>query len=97
MFCPEGRRAGVRSGFPGLANFFGDVIGHQIAVGLKGFGQQLKATGENLQQVAGEYLNSEQSPMAQAEELRHYANEVDRLRDAADRLEARMRKLREPS
>ncbi|HET6564521.1 MAG TPA: SCP2 sterol-binding domain-containing protein, partial [Xanthomonadales bacterium] len=39
----------------GIARFTGDVLGYQLASGLKGFGQVLKSTGENLQQLTGEY------------------------------------------
>lgn len=79
----------------GIARFTGDVLGYQLASGLKNFGQALKNTGVNLQEVAGEYLRSEQSPLAQAGELRQFANEVDSLRDATDRLEARLRMLQD--
>lgn len=79
----------------GIARFTGDVLGYQLASGLKGFGQALKTTGLNLQDIAGEYLRSEQSPLAQAGELRTFADEVDSLRDATDRLEARLRLLTE--
>ncbi|HKX57722.1 MAG TPA: SCP2 sterol-binding domain-containing protein [Xanthomonadales bacterium] len=79
----------------GIARFTGDVLGYQLASGLKGFGQALKNTGLDLQDLAGEYLRSEQSPLAQAGELRAFADEVDSLRDATDRLEARLRLLTE--
>lgn len=75
----------------GIASITGDVLGYQLATGLKGLGQALKNTGLNLQEVAGEYLRSEQSPLVQAGELRLFADEVDQLRDATDRLEARLR------
>ncbi len=79
----------------GIAQFTGDVLGYQIASGLKGLGQALKSTGENLQQLTGEYLRSPQSPIAQESELRQFADDVDRLRDATERLEARVRLLDE--
>lgn len=79
----------------GLARFTGDVLGHQLATGLKSFAAGLKSTGDNLQQMATEYLHSEQSPLAQPQEHRSFADEVDRLRDATDRLEARVRILAE--
>lgn len=79
-----------------LAQFTGDVLAHQLASGLKHFAQGLKTTGINLQQVAQEYLSSEQSPLAQPAELRQFADEVDRLRNDTDRLEAKIRNLTEP-
>lgn len=79
----------------GVARFTGDVLGHQLATGLKSIAASLKSTGDNLQQMAAEYLASEQSPLAQPKEQRSFADEVDHLRDAADRLEARVRILAE--
>jgi ubiquinone biosynthesis protein UbiJ len=79
----------------GLARYTGDVLGYQLTSGLKSLGQALKNTGLSLQELAGEYLRSEQSPVAQAGELRMFADEVDSLRDATDRLEARLRLLTE--
>jgi ubiquinone biosynthesis protein UbiJ len=79
----------------GLARYTGDVLGHQLATGIKGFAAALKSTGGNLQQMAAEYLLSEQSPLAQPQEQRSFNDEVDRLRDATDRLEARVRILAE--
>lgn len=79
----------------GLARFTGDVLGHQLATGLKSFAAGLKSTGDNLQQMATEYLHSEQSPLAQPQEQSSFADEVDRLRDATERLEARIRILAE--
>jgi ubiquinone biosynthesis protein UbiJ len=77
----------------GLAKYFGDVMGHQLAVGLKGFGESLRETGSQLQQFASEYLAGQQSPLAPTAELSAFSKEVDKLRDATDRLEARVRNL----
>jgi ubiquinone biosynthesis protein UbiJ len=79
----------------GLSQFTGDVIGHQLAAGLKSIAASLRSTGDNVQQMASEYLRSEQSPVAQPAEQRSFIDEVDRLREATDRLEARVRLLAE--
>lgn len=79
----------------GLAQFTGDVVGHQLASGLKRFAAGLKSTGDNLQQLAAEYLLDDKSPLAQPAEQQRFADEVDRLREATDRLEARVRILAE--
>jgi len=79
----------------GVAQFTGDVLAHQLVTGLKGIATSLLNTGEQLKDVAGEYLASEQSPLAQPAELNRFADEVDGLRDAVERLEARMRILLE--
>jgi ubiquinone biosynthesis protein UbiJ len=81
----------------GIAQFTGDVLAHQLASGLKSIAQSLRSTGGEMQQVATEFLHSEQSPLAKPDELRLYGDEVDRLRDATERLEARVRELVEKS
>ena len=78
-----------------VAQYTGDVMAHQLIAGLKGIATSLVTTGRHMQEVAGEYLSSEQSPLPQTEKLRGFADEVDNLRDAVERLEARMRVLLE--
>ncbi len=75
----------------GVAQFTGDVLAHQLVAGFKGMAAKLFNTGRQMQEVAGDYLTSEQSPLPQPEELRGFADAVDNLRDAVERLEARMR------
>ncbi len=79
----------------GVAQFTGDVMAYQLVAGFKGMAAALLSTGKQMQQVAGEYLSSEQSPLPQPGELRGFADEVDNVRDAVERLEARMRILLE--
>lgn len=79
----------------GVAQLTGDVMAHQLVAGFKGFAASLLSTGKQMQEVAGDYLTSEQSPLPQPEALRGFADEVDNLRDAVERLEARMRVLSE--
>lgn len=79
----------------GVAQFTGDVLAHQLVTGFKGMAASLLNTGKQMQEVVGDYLSSEQSPLPQPEELRGFADEVDNLRDAVERLEARMRILLE--
>jgi len=75
----------------GVAQFTGDVLAHQLLAGFKGMTASLLKTSKQMQEVAGDYLTSEQSPLPQPEELRHFSDEVDKMRDAVERLEARMR------
>lgn len=79
----------------GVAQFTGDVVAHQLVTGFKGMAASLLSTGKQMQEAVGDYLSSEQSPLPQPEELRGFADEVDNLRDAVERLEARMRILLE--
>lgn len=77
-----------------LSRLTGDVIGHQIGQTLRGiaaFGKQALTTfGLNL----GEYLQEERALLPANGQLTAFVNEVDELRMAADRLEARIKRLR---
>jgi ubiquinone biosynthesis protein UbiJ len=76
-----------------LSRLTGDVIGHQIGQtvrGIAGFGKNALATfGLNL----GEYLQEERTVLPANAQVTAFINEVDTLRMAVDRLEARIKRL----
>lgn len=79
-----------------LAGLFGDVVGHQFAVGLREGSRRARAaagtTGEVLAEVLREGAGGGRSgPLVGADEASRFADDVDALRDAIDRLEARLR------
>jgi len=78
-----------------LAIWFGDVFGHQAAVAGRAAAAHLRDTAEVLHEWSAEYLGQPQGPVAQAAELQEFSAAVDHLRDATDRLEARLRRLRD--
>lgn len=78
-----------------LATHFGDVLGHQLAAGARGAVGQIRETLSTVEGMTSEFLHRPASPLAQAEDVRAFAREVDVLRDATERLEARLRLLRE--
>lgn len=78
-----------------LSNLFGDVAGHQLAAGARGAVAQLRETLATLEDMTGEFFQRPGSPLAQDAEIKDFANSVDAVRDAAERLEARLRLLRE--
>lgn len=78
-----------------LSRWFGDVLGHQVAAGARGALGQLRTTAATLQEWTGEYLRQADGPLAQVAEIGEFSAAVDALRDATDRLEARLRVLRE--
>lgn len=78
-----------------MANWFGDVAGHQLSAGARGAAEALHETMTTLEDIAGEFLRRPASPLAQPEETRSFGQAVDSLRDATDRLEARLRIIRE--
>ncbi len=76
-----------------ISRITGDVIGHQIGQTLRGlatFGANaLNSFGLNL----GEYLQEERHVLPAQAQVSTFINEVDTLRMAADRLEARIKRL----
>lgn len=80
-----------------LTQVSGDVAGHQGAQVLRGFADWISGRQETFERLLGEYLTEELSTTPARAELEHFYREVDDLRLAADRLEARLRALRNHS
>ncbi len=79
-----------------LAGLFGDVVGHQFAVGLREGSRRARAAAGTTGEVLGEVLREgagggRSGPLVGADEASRFADDVDALRDAIDRLEARLR------
>lgn len=78
-----------------LAGLFGDVVGHQLAVGLREGSRRARAAAGTTGEVLGEVLREgsrggRSGPLVDIDEARRFADDVDALRDAIDRLETRM-------
>jgi ubiquinone biosynthesis protein UbiJ len=78
-----------------LSNWFGDVVGHQLAVGARGAASHFRSTVSTLGDFAADVLRQPDSPLAQPAAIAAFGEAVDSLRDATERLEARLRILRE--
>lgn len=78
-----------------LSNVFGEVAGYQLAAGARGAAAALRETLSTLEAMTSEFFQRPGSPLAQENEIRNFGNSVDGLRDAAERLEARLRLIRE--
>lgn len=81
-----------------LSGIFGDVVGHQLAFGLEQGARRARETAGVAGEVLGEVLRdgaggSRSGPLIGRAEARRFADEVDELRDAVERLEARVRIL----
>lgn len=81
-----------------LSGMFGDVIGHQLATGLRHGARRARETAGVAGDVLGEVLRdgargARSGPLIGGAEVRRFADQVDELRDAAERLEARVRIL----
>jgi len=76
-----------------ISRLTGDVIGHQIGQAIRGitaFGRNAFTTFElNL----GEYLQEERRALPTKTEVESFVDEVDTLRMAADRLDARIKRI----
>jgi ubiquinone biosynthesis protein UbiJ len=78
-----------------LARLFGDVLGYQMASGIRQGVAQAKETAGASGELLQEYFRQQPDLMVPAEEFSHFADAVDEVRDAVDRLEARVRQAGE--
>lgn len=72
---------------------FGDVVGVQIANAARGALRQLRNAGTNLAENAAEFVVEESRDVVGKAELNAFHDDVDALRDDAERLAARVRRL----
>ena len=72
---------------------FGDVIGVQIANGVAAALRQARVGGQTFAETAAEYLTEESRDVVPRAELDAFYDDVDTLRDDAERLGARIARL----
>lgn len=72
---------------------FGDVIGVQIANGVAAALRQARVGGQKFAETAAEYLTEESRDVVPRAELNAFYDDVDTLRDDAERLAARVARL----
>ena len=72
---------------------FGDVLGHQMWRGLRALARQGRNTGRKLAEDGRDWLLHESRLVPHRLELESFYSDVDRLREATDRLEARLQRL----
>jgi ubiquinone biosynthesis protein UbiJ len=72
---------------------FGDVLGVQIANGVAAALRQARTGGRKLAETAAEYLTEESRDVVPRAELDAFHDDVDTLRDDAERLAARIARL----
>jgi ubiquinone biosynthesis protein UbiJ len=77
-----------------LVNSLGDVVGHQLAQGLRGlFGWGQQASSSFIRQL-DEFIHEEARLAPPRQEVEDFYQDLEQLNLRVDRLEARMRKLR---
>jgi ubiquinone biosynthesis protein UbiJ len=80
-----------------FAYTFGDVFGVQLARGLQRAFAWTRSTAHALVQDSAEYLREESRDLVAPAEMERFLDEVDALRDRAERLAARLERLRKPA
>ena len=78
-----------------LSQVFGDVIGYQIASALKQGADWAKSAASSTAATVADYLRDESGMLVDRNSLDEFLDGVDQLREAADRLEARLRNISE--
>jgi ubiquinone biosynthesis accessory factor UbiJ len=76
-----------------LARAFGDVVGHQIAQSLRSTFGGVRRAAMGFAGDAVDYLREESGDAVARPEVERFHDEVDLLREAADRLEIRVKRL----
>jgi len=77
-----------------LSALLGDVLGYQVAAGLKQGAQALREAVRSTTDMAGVYLREEAPGLVRPEEAEAFGRELKSLARALDELEARLASLR---
>ncbi len=86
--------AGVRIDWEEIAaRYLGDVAAHQLGRAARGLAHWLHETRTALAADAADYLLYESRLLARSDEVGRFLDQVDDLRDAVERAEARVRRL----
>lgn len=76
-----------------LARLTGDIVAHRVGLAARGLLGWLDHARQTFEANLGEYLTEETRQLPPAAEVATFLDEVDRLRQDADRLEARLARL----
>ena len=77
-----------------FVKLFGDVVGVQVAQGVKGVADHLKGAGKEFAQVSALYLTEESRDVVAKAEIERFNDEVDGLRNGVERIAARISRLK---
>ena len=76
-----------------LSTYLGDVLAHQLGNVARDWNHWFQRSKQSLALDLGEYLQEESRMVATKAELDRFVSRVDQLREAVDRLDARIHKL----
>lgn len=77
-----------------LNNLVGDMAGHPIAQGLRSIAGKMHRDARNLPVYLVDYLTDELQLLVSHDEAELFFDDINQLRSASDRLEARLQRLR---
>ncbi len=80
-----------------LSGIVGDIAAHRVGEVVRDLGRWAAETSETMQQNVSEYLSEESRTVPTHHEAQAFRDDVEQLRDAVDRAEARVSKLEERS
>ena len=78
-----------------LSRLLGDVLGHQVAAGIRSGSEQVRVAAGNAAEMVSEFLKRDTGPLISTADFKTFADAVDETRDAVERLEARLRIMQE--
>ncbi|NIB39359.1 hypothetical protein HBA55_07170 [Pseudomaricurvus alkylphenolicus] len=78
-----------------INDWLGDIAGHSLAQRLRGQLGWLRRRGETGRRLLSEFLTEEFRAVPSGPEIKHFNEQVDQLRLAADRLGARFERLKQ--
>ena len=78
-----------------LSRIFGDVIAHRLGKLFRSFKDWLRHAHQSMKSSVGDYLTEESELLATQDLVGEFNSDVDHLNDAVERLEARIRALRQ--
>lgn len=80
-----------------LSVMFGDVLGFQLASGMKQGADFLRASARKSTEMAGRYFRDESPLLVRPAELQAFSEQISSLEEALDELESRIAQMRNPS
>lgn len=80
-----------------LSTYLGDVVAHQLGNAVRDFSKWFTRSSDSLQKDVGEYLQEESRLLVTNAELNRFVGDVDLFREALDRLEARISRMKKNS
>lgn len=76
-----------------LSRLTGDAVAHRLGTLVRGFAGWARQAGETVGRDMAEYLSEEADALPPKRDAREFMEAVDQVREAVDRLEARIRHL----